>query len=379
MKGEYKSWEYTVKEGQKLRRGYTTGTCAAAAAKAAVKMLFSGEEIWEIEVYLPAGITISLPLQDVAVRDEEAVCSVKKDSGDDPDKTAGIKVFASAVKNSPAGIEVEAGEGIGTVTSPGLQVEVGKSAINPVPMEMILQETSKVLPPGEGSRVMISVPGGAELAEKTFNSRLGIEGGLSILGTTGIVEPMSHEAVCQTLALEMKIAAQNLSNFVVLVPGNYGRDIASKLGFSRESIVKMSNFVGFMLDRCLEENIAKILLVGHLGKLSKVAGGIFQTHSRVADARFEIFAAHAALHGASTQLIRELNGCNSSEEIAEKLVSSNMESLFPLLASEVSSRAREYLYDQVDVGTVLFTMKRGVVGMDNKAKELVEEFSCQKS
>jgi len=377
---EERNWEYTLRRGQRLRRGYTTGSCAAAAAKAATAMLFSGKKIEEISIQTPAGILLKLPVRNISRSGLEVSCSVRKDAGDDPDITGGIDVFARATEKESTGVEVAAGEGIGVVTRPGLQVEVGKSAINPVPMAMILRETGQVLPPGRGVRVVISIPGGEELAQKTFNPRLGICGGLSILGTTGIVEPMSDEAFKETLALEMRVIAAGDPEFIVLVPGNHGKEIAlRKLYLPENRIIKMSNFVGFMLDKCGEHGIKRILLVGHIGKLLKVAAGIFHTHSRVADARFEVFAAHACLLGADRALIEELRCSSSTEEMVEILDTLQVEGLYDLFAARVSSRAEEYLYNRIPVGTVLFSLQKGILGMDGGAKLFLEEFSWKKS
>lgn len=381
-KAEERTWEYVVKGGRRLRRGFTTGSCATAAAKAATQMLFSGETVDVVSILTPAGIRLNLPVRNILRSGQSVLCSVQKDAGDDPDITAGLEIFASAVEKENPGVEVVAGEGVGMVTRPGLSVEVGKPAINPVPMAMILQEAGSVLPPGKGVRITISIPGGEEVAAKTFNPRLGIYGGLSILGTTGIVEPMSEEAFKESLALEMRMVspAPGDPGFVVLVPGNYGKETARRmLGLPEKRIIKMSNFVGFMLDKCLEHGFQKILLVGQIGKLLKVAAGIFHTHSRMADARFEVFAAYASLLGAKRALIEELRRCGSSEEMVDKLETCPLEGFYDFLAARVSSRAEEYLYGRIPVGTVLFSLRKGLLGLDERAKLFLEEFACKKS
>jgi len=242
-----------------------------------------------------------------------------------------------------------------------------------------VQEAQSVLPPGKGVRLVFSIPGGEKLARRTFNPRLGITGGLSILGTTGIVEPMSDEAFKEALALETRMLAASDRRFIVLVPGNYGKEVARReLLLPEERIAKMGNFVGFMLDKCLEYGIEKVLLVGHLGKLFKVAAGIFHTHSRVADARFEIFAAHASLLGAGRELVEKLYRCASVEEMLETLDDLKVEGLFDRLAGKVSRRAGEYLGGRIPIGTVLFSLRRGVLGMDERARMLLEEYSWEK-
>lgn len=379
MKEEY-TWEYTINRGQRLRRGYTTGTCAAAAAKAAATMLSSGQAVDSVSIMIPAGILLTLPVEQVVRQNDEVCCAVRKDSGDDPDVTGGILIFATVRCKKEEGITLRGGEGVGTVTRPGLLVNMGEPAINPIPRAMILEALEDFLAPGRGLEVVISIPGGAELAKKTFNPRLGIVGGLSILGTTGIVEPMSEEAFKDSLALELKMLPPPKRSFLVLVPGNHGKKTAAEqLRLPRERIIKMSNFVGFMLDQCREYGVKKVLLVGHISKLFKVAGGIFHTHSRVADARFELFAAHAALLGAETGLIIRLKECLSAEEMLEVLDEIPVKGIYNLFAAKVSERAALYSNGELSVGTVLCSLKRGVLGMDKKAKELLEAYACQKS
>ncbi|RJX24722.1 MAG: cobalamin biosynthesis protein CbiD [Dethiobacter sp.] len=369
------SWEYTIFRGKKLKRGYTTGSCAAGAAKAAVKMLFSGEKLDKISILTPAGVLLELDLHNISRDGKRVSCSVKKFSGDDPDITDGIHVFASAEEKEEAVVEIAGGEGVGVVTRPGLQVPEGEIAINPVPMSMILGEVNKVLLPGKGVRVVISIPGGEELARKTFNPKLGIMGGLSILGTTGIVEPMSEEAFKETLALELKLLpVPEKQDCLVLVPGNIGKKLVREtFSLPAEKIFKMGNFVGFILDKCLEQGVQKVLLAGHIGKLFKVAAGIFHTHSHVADARFETFAAHASLLGADRETIRKLSCCATAEEMTAVLDIPGMEDFFNYLAARVSLRVEEYTGNQISAGTVLFSLKKGVLGMDSKAKMLLGE------
>jgi len=375
---EYFPREHIVKEGQVLRRGYTTGTCAAAAARAAASMLFSGEKLDCIEVTLPSGATLRLPLQYTGLEKGKAVCSVKKEAGDDPDVTDGVEIYARVgLLQGGAGVEVCAGEGIGMVTRPGLEVEVGQPAINPAPMRMIKSEVEKELPPEKGVRVELVIPGGEELAQKTFNPRLGIQGGLSILGTTGIVEPMSSHAVQESLALEVKMHAPGCDGFAVLVPGNYGKETArGELGLPEKNIFKMSNYAGFMLDRCIENSINRILLVGHPGKLLKLAAGIFQTHSRKADARFEILAAYAALRGVSRECISLMQESVNTEEMVELLENEGAGGMFPVLAAKISARAEEYTGFRSEVGTVLFTLKKGIIARDEGAAKMLEEWKC---
>lgn len=374
-------WEYTVSKGRRLRRGYTTGTCAAAAAKGAAAMLFSAgaEDMKEVSILTPAGIELCLPLAEVERRPGEVQCAVRKDSGDDPDLTNGILVCALVREKEETGIVLRGGRGVGIVTRPGLPVDLGEAAINPAPRAMILESLAEVLPPGRGVEVVISIPAGEALAQKTFNPRLGIVGGLSILGTTGIVEPMSEEAFKEIITLELKLLSPEKRRFLVLVPGNHGKRMAQELGLPREKIIKMSNFVGFMLDRCKQYGVQEVLLLGHIGKIFKVAGGIFHTHSRVADARFELFAAHAALLGAGTEIIAGLQQCVTAEAMLEVLDTLPVAGIYDLFADRVSARAASYGGGALRVGTVLCSQRRGVLGMDARAKLLLEAYACPPS
>lgn len=227
---------YVVKNGKKMRYGYTTGSCAAGAAKAGVKMLFAQREIREIEIDTPKGWELTLDIHDIDINNEFVCCSIVKDSGDDPDITKGIKIYARAERTKSKDIEITGGIGIGKVTKKGLAVPIGEYAINPVPMEMIREEVSRVLPKDRGVKVTIYCPEGVEIGKKTFNPKLGIVGGISIIGTTGIVEPMSEEAFKESLAIELSVLKEEKIKRVIFSPGNYGRDFVKALG-DRKSVV----------------------------------------------------------------------------------------------------------------------------------------------
>ncbi len=365
--------DYVTINGKKYRKGYTTGSCAAAAARAAVKMLFDGTAVEQVEIDTPAGVRLNLPVSDICLRGDSASCAVIKDGGDDPDATTGLKIFARAVEINDRSISITSGEGIGIVTLPGLKVPVGQPAINPVPMKMILKEVGEVLPEGRGVEVCITVPGGEEAARKTYNPKLGIKGGISILGTSGIVEPMSEEAWKESLELELKIMAEKGFKQLVFTSGNYGRDFAvEKLGIDDACIIKISNFVGFMLDKASENGMEEILLVGHPGKLVKVAAGIFHTHSRVADARMEILAAYAALEGASGEVTGHIYGCRTTDAADEIIRIYGLERVYERITSNVSRRCSEYTFNKIKVGTVLFNSSDTLLYIDEPGKGILE-------
>ena len=354
---------YVTINGKKYRRGFTTGTAAAAAAKGAAMILFGGKDITELSINTPAGIELKIPLKDVEIAEDYVCVVVEKDAGDDPDVTDGLDICAQ-VKKISNGISLSGGKGVGWVTKPGLSVPVGKAAINPVPEQMIIKAVESVLPENCGVQITIEVPRGEEVAQKTFNPQLGIVGGISILGTTGIVEPMSENAYRESLALKLKQAVAEGEEQIVLVFGNYGKDMAVKLGYNPAGIVRMSNFVGYMLNECQTLGVENVILLGHIGKLVKVAGGIFNTHNKVADARKEIMAAYTAVTGADKGIIDNILSSNTSVEAVQIIIEAGLERVFDILAERVVIRVREYLKsDQMRIKCILFTIEEGILGI----------------
>lgn len=365
--------KYIVKNGKKLKYGFTTGSCAAGAAKAVTKMLFCKEKIDEIEIDTPKGWKLNLSLDDIEISDNSVTCCIVKDSGDDPDITNGMKIYAKASKTDTPGINITGGIGVGKVTKVGLSVDVGEYAINPTPMQMIKDEVSKVLPKGEGVNITIYAPEGVEIAKRTFNPKLGIIGGISIIGTTGIVEPMSEDAFKESLSIELKMANRDGYKKALFSPGNYGRDYSLKLGISDEIIFKTSNFIGFMLDEAVKHGIKEILWVGHIGKMIKVAGGIFNTHSRISDGRMEILAANCALNNCSQNLVEKIMDSITTEEAIDYILEENLGQVFNIIAQKISDRCEKYSYDQLKIGTIIFSQKHGKLGSCSYSEKLLEE------
>ncbi|SHI67715.1 cobalt-precorrin-5B (C(1))-methyltransferase CbiD [Lutispora thermophila] len=367
--------DYVIIAGKKYRKGYTTGSCAAAAAKAAAYMLISRKVLDTVEIDTPAGIRLKLTVNDVEIAENYAICSIIKDGGDDPDVTTGLKIFAKATLCKSPGIFIIAGEGIGRVTLPGLKVPVGQPAINPVPMKMIKKEVGEVLPQGMGVEIKFSIPGGYEVAEKTYNPKLGIEGGISILGTSGIVVPMSEEAWKESLALDLSMLAAKGCKKVVFIFGNYGENFATgKLPLNNNYIVKISNFAGYMLDKAVEYGFEKLIISGHPGKLVKVAAGIFHTHSRVADARMEIMAAYSALEGASQQLVNSIYQCKTTEAAMDIINKNGLQGVYRRIVENVARRCTDYTFNKIRVGAVIFDGSDNLLAMDKVAEELINEF-----
>ncbi len=361
-----------VVNGKIMRRGYTTGSCAAAAAKAAALMLFMDKMPESVEIEVAEGTVLRLAVLDRQVSGEGVSCAVKKDAGDDPDVTDGLCVRVEAFETA-GGISIEGGSGVGIVTKPGLAVEVGQAAINPGPRELIKREVEKVLPCGKGIRLVVSIPGGERVALRTFNPRLGIVGGLSILGTTGIVEPMSAEAWQESVRLEMKVLAAEGKKNIILVFGNYGENfVQSELGL-KKNVIKMSNFVGFALWEAAGIGFEKALLVGELGKLVKVAAGLFNTHSKVADARMETMAAYAGAFGANQETIRTILKMNTTGGALEYLEEKGITGLPEEIVKQAGERARCHVGDRMQVGTVLFSNTRGLLAVDEWGSRIIKE------
>lgn len=375
------------KNQTKLRTGYTTGSCAAAAAKAAAHMLVSGEVVGEVSLVTPAGIRLYLEVEDIVKENNYVSCAIRKDSGDDPDVTNGILVYArvtfaqdDVVKSK---VILEAGEGIGRVTQKGLEQSIGDPAINLVPRRMIREAVEEELQKAgidRGVRVMIWVPDGAEIARKTFNPKLGIEGGISILGTTGIVEPMSEKALTDTIFVEMKVRRENGMDYCYVVPGNYGSDfLHDTLGYQEDAAVKCSNYVGEVIDDAVRLQMKGILLVGHIGKFIKLAAGIMNTHSRQADGRMEILAAHAAMAGGSRELISQLMECITTTAALELL---EKEGILKEVMSTVMIKIEEHLKhragDGLEIGAVMFSKEMGILGKTSDADRLAQKIQSRK-
>ena len=365
-------------EQKKMRTGYTTGSCAAAAAKAAVCMLLSGEVIQQVRLMTPKGVELDLEVEQIQRRQHGVRCAVRKDSGDDPDVTNGIYVYAEVRKEPEPGIYLDGGEGIGRITKKGLEQPVGAAAINRVPRQMIREAVKEECVRARydgGLSVMISIPEGRKIAERTFNPRLGIEGGISVLGTSGIVEPMSEKALTDTIFLELKMLKENGIDRCCVVPGNYGRDfLAEQLGVDTDQAVKCSNYIGETIDAAVNLEMRSLLLIGHIGKLIKVAAGVMNTHSRQADCRMEVLAAYAAAEGASAECVQAILSCLTTTEalklLKEKgILSGVMERVMERIEFHLCHRAGGSL----QVEAIVFSTEDGILGKTKRAEALLKE------
>ncbi len=373
------SFEHYLRSGNRLLRcGYTTGTCAALAAAGAAELLFGGTAPATLRLLTPKGLPVEVEPRFCRMEGNAAVCAVRKDAGDDPDVTDGMEILASVSKQAQ-GTDIDGGDGIGRVTKPGLDQPVGAAAINSVPRQMIREAVEAVTAAyayGGGLRIVISAPGGAAAAKKTFNPQLGIEGGISILGTSGIVEPMSERAIIETTALEIRQAAAGGAERLILLPGNYGMDFLTCRLPELQAIprAKCSNYIGDALDTARMEGFREVLLIGHIGKLVKLAGGIMNTHSRTADCRRELFVAHAALCGADTATCRALMDEVSSDGCLRVLDGVGLKAAVTESLLRSVQAALECRADGMRIGALLFSLESGLLGMTGEAAQMLEEW-----
>ena len=378
-------FEHYVRSGQKLLRcGYTTGTCAALGAAGAARLLLTGREPETVALRTPKGIVVEVAPIYCRRTDAGAVCAIRKDGGDDVDVTTGLPVIASvALRPELSGeVRIHGGEGVGRVTKPGLDQPVGEAAINHVPRAMIkeaLEKEAESAGYAGGFDVTISIEGGAETAKRTFNPHMGVEGGLSVLGTSGIVEPMSQQAILDTIQLEMGQAALRAGSprRLILAPGNYGLDyLHEKMpALKNIPVVKTSNFIGDTMDMAAASHFEEVVLVGHIGKLVKLAGGVMNTHSRTADCRTELLCAHAALCGASRDVCAALMNAATTDACMEILDKAEMrEPVLSSLLDAIQLHLDRRAAGAFRVGAVLFSNQYGPLGQTKTAKELLDEW-----
>lgn len=368
--------EYVVKDGKRLRMGYTTGSCAAAAAKAAAWMLLTGKKREQITLTTPKGITLNLPVLEIQMEEVFVSCAIQKDGGDDPDITKGTLIFATVTRIQEPGICIDGGQGIGRVTKRGLDQPVGNAAINSVPRKMIrenLEEVCALTDYKGGLSVVISAPDGETLAKKTFNPRLGIVGGISILGTTGIVEPMSEKALIDTIRVELRQRRENGADYVLLTPGNYGSDfIRLDMGIDAKAAVQVSNFIGDALDICKELGFRGALLIGHIGKLVKIGGGMLNTHSKYGDCRMEILAAQAGASGLPAAHICSILDCATCDDALRILKETGFyEQTLLRLTERVAFHLNHRGGEELQTGAILFSKEYGILGRSNDANDLL--------
>ena len=373
---------YVIRGNKKMRFGYTTGSCAAAACKGAAEILLSGNRQETVQLMTPKGILLTLELKNIRIESDKVTCAIQKDAGDDPDTTNGIMVYASVQKTNDPGIVVDGGIGVGRVTKAGLSQKIGEAAINPVPKAMILREAAETAEKYDyegGLKIIISVPEGIEIGKKTFNPRLGIVGGISILGTSGIVEPMSEAALVQSINVEMKQHFLQGEEYILVTPGNYGADyLREHMDLPYEKNIKCSNYVGETIDMAVDMGVKGILFIAHIGKFVKVAAGIMNTHSHSADGRMEVLSSNAIRAGAPLECAKETLDASTTDEALEIL---ERYQVMQGTMREILDRIQFYLnhrsYEQILLGAVIFNNTCGYLGQTADAAELIEKISAQ--
>lgn len=385
--------QYVYKNQKQLRRGVTTGTCAAAAVEAAAASLLLGVERESILVHTPGGMDVTVPVFLVEKGKDRAEFGVIKDSGDDPDVTNHAEIYGAVCiipekQSIPEKVfrderfprlYLEGGEGVGRAAKAGLEQEIGQAAINRVPRAMIFEAAGDICRMAEFEGrllITVSVPDGKALAEKTFNPKLGITGGISILGTTGILEPMSEKAIVDTIEAEIRqLSAQSVKNLLV-TPGNYGRGYVSDyLHMDLSSSVKCSNYIGEVLDMAVSYQMEALLLVGDIGKLVKLAAGIMNTHSRVADGRCEILAVHTVLCGGSREIAEKIMSCINTEEILTLLEQWGLrEAVMDSLCGRIKEHVSDRVGGKLKTGVMLFSRRYGFLGQTKGTEEVLKYF-----
>ena len=383
-----------------MRYGFTTGSCAAAAAKAAAYMLLTGREKTEITIETPKGIPYTAQIRNICRKEQEVSCAVEKDGGDDPDITTGALICAKVsfaeitdrkAREEPgrkngtghapeqAQVVIDGGIGVGRVTKPGLDQPVGNAAINHVPREMIEREVLQVCQVLDYRGILsveISVPEGEKLAEKTFNPRLGIVDGLSVLGTTGIVRPMSEEAMKDSLIAELDMYAKQGHKTILFVLGGTGETALKEQYGEFQCILQVSNYIGFMIEEAVERGFTDILIGGFVGKLVKVASGTMNTHSHVADGRIETICTHAALHGAPTSVIKKIYDCLTTKAAMKIVEEEGLMDIWPDMAQKASEYCEKTAHKMARVGIIFLDGQNEILAASENIKEVLS--ACKK-
>ena len=367
-----------IRGARKLRLGYTTGTCAAAASGAAAELLLSGETLPFYRLITPNGSEISLEILDPGLETDFSVCGVKKDGGDDVDATHGAVIYARVSKIFE-GFEVTGGEGVGRVTKPGLDQPIGEWAINSVPRKMIREQLAKAAEKygySGGLKAEIFVPNGAEIAKKTYNPRMGIVGGISILGTSGIVEPMSTAALVETIRIEARSLRAVGKTVLPLTLGNFGeRFVREKFPFNSEDCVTCSNYIGEALDIALELGFSSALIIGHLGKLVKLGAGIMNTHSAYADGRPDVLITCGVLAGIPSETLAPLVDCVTVDAALDMLPKDKLDEVLKILADRAENYLNARVRENIEIGAVMFSDKHEIILKTDKADKIIKKIT----
>lgn len=350
-----------------MRHGYTTGACSTAVTKAALTALITGEEQENATIHLPVGRDATFTIEKCEIAKDSVSCETIKDAGDDPDATHQALIVSTVSWIDTPGVVLDGGVGVGRVTKPGLPVPVGEAAINPVPRKMILttvEETLEEFQINRGVKVVISVPAGEEMAKKTLNGRLGIIGGISILGTRGTVVPFSSSAYMASIVQAISVAKASGCDHLVLTTGGRSEKYAMGLlpDLQEEAFIEMGDFVGFSLKQCKKQGIKKVTLVGMMGKFSKVAQGVMMVHSKSAPINFDFLAKLARDVGASEELGEEVAGANTASQVGELMAERGYDAFFDHLCKACCCSSLHHIKGGIEMGTAIYSMKGQLLG-----------------
>ncbi|MMZ47595.1 cobalt-precorrin-6A synthase [compost metagenome] len=358
-----------VGEEKPMRHGYTTGSNATAATKAALLSLIHQESVVDAEILLPIGDRVTFHMESVTYSETSAEAQVIKDAGDDPDATHKARIISTVCWKEEPGITLDGGTGVGRVTKPGLPVPVGEAAINPVPRRMIMETVQEVMNQygvRQGVHVVISVPDGEEIAKKTLNARLGIIGGISILGTRGTVVPFSTAAFKASIAQAISVAAESGCDHLIATTGGRSEKFAMKLyeGYPEEAFIEMGDFVGFTLKMCKKYGIKRVGLVGMMGKFSKVAQGVMMVHSKSAPIDFGFLATVAEEAGVPEDIITQVRGANTASQVGDLMHENGYDAFFTALCRHVCESSLKEMGGDAEIDTTIITMKSEILGRE---------------
>jgi cobalt-precorrin-5B (C1)-methyltransferase len=354
-----------------LRSGYTTGTCATAATKAALSTLVNGEKLAKVNVSLPKDKHIVIDITWIRYENEKSVtAAVIKDGGDDPDVTNGAEIWSTvSLLETSNKIIIDGGKGVGRVTKPGLGLEIGKAAINPTPLKMISHAIDEILAQQQKNRyglsILISVPKGEEIAKKTDNPRLGIIGGISILGTTGIVIPYSTASFAASIRQSIDVSKAMNSDSVVLTTGGRSEDFAREIfgnSIADHAYIQIGDFIGFSIKQCAIKKIKKAYVIGFIGKLTKMAMGIKQTHVKGSHVDMNFLAELAIRCGANNELVKKIKVANTARHVGELIDQFGLNMFYDVLCKEVYSHLSKYSPSELQIKIILLDFNGKIIG-----------------
>ncbi len=355
----------------KLRTGFTTGSCATAASKAGVLAIKNQKIIENVDIILPKRSRLEIKINSCEFKNNSAKCSVIKDGGDDPDVTHGAAIFVNIELTDVVGeIEIDGGEGVGRVTKPGLGLEIGSAAINPTPKKMILENVKEVgeeLLEKNGIRVVVSVPKGKELGPKTDNPRIGIMGGISILGTSGIVIPYSTASFAAAIRQQISVVNTMNDDNVVLTTGGRSEDFARKIiDLPDHSFIQMGDFSGYTIKQCAKQELKKAYVAGFIGKLAKMAAGVKQTHVKGGKVDMKFLSELAKRCNAGEDTISKILGANTARNVQEIIIEDKIDGFFDEVTKEACIQMRQHSEEKIPVEVILFDFDGTVLSRDKK-------------